>query len=320
MFVPWTQRKSIGTCTPSSSAPASAASAWPSSSSRPARPTSWSPSAGHDVGGTWRDNTYPGAACDVPSQLYSFSFAPNRRLDPLLLPPAGDPGLHPARRRGVRRARPVRVRHRGRGGALGRRGRPLAHPYDAPGRLERLHRRRPGVRGRRALRPEAARHRRHRLVPGRDLPLRAVGPRLRPDRQARRRHRHRRLRDPDRPRDRQAGRAPRRLPAHRALRHPAQDRAYTAAGEARVQARPGLPADVPHRRSTSPARCSCRRFVVDPRLAMPAKRAALANIKQGHQRPRAAREGDPDLRDRLQAHLDLQRLVSQRSPGTTSTS
>ena len=32
---------------------------------------------GDDVGGTWRDNTYPGAACDVPSHLYSFSFAPN---------------------------------------------------------------------------------------------------------------------------------------------------------------------------------------------------------------------------------------------------
>src|SRR5918997_6952099 len=32
---------------------------------------------GPDVGGTWRDNTYPGAACDVPSQLYSFPFAPN---------------------------------------------------------------------------------------------------------------------------------------------------------------------------------------------------------------------------------------------------
>jgi cation diffusion facilitator CzcD-associated flavoprotein CzcO len=32
---------------------------------------------GSTVGGTWRDNTYPGAACDVPSQLYSFSFAPN---------------------------------------------------------------------------------------------------------------------------------------------------------------------------------------------------------------------------------------------------
>jgi cation diffusion facilitator CzcD-associated flavoprotein CzcO len=29
------------------------------------------------VGGTWWDNTYPGCQCDVPSHLYSFSFAPN---------------------------------------------------------------------------------------------------------------------------------------------------------------------------------------------------------------------------------------------------
>lgn len=29
------------------------------------------------VGGTWRENSYPGCACDVPSHLYSFSFAPN---------------------------------------------------------------------------------------------------------------------------------------------------------------------------------------------------------------------------------------------------
>ena len=29
-----------------------------------------------DVGGTWRDNTYPGCACDIPSHLYSFSFEP----------------------------------------------------------------------------------------------------------------------------------------------------------------------------------------------------------------------------------------------------
>jgi cation diffusion facilitator CzcD-associated flavoprotein CzcO len=28
-----------------------------------------------DLGGVWRDNTYPGAACDVPSHLYSYSFA-----------------------------------------------------------------------------------------------------------------------------------------------------------------------------------------------------------------------------------------------------
>jgi cation diffusion facilitator CzcD-associated flavoprotein CzcO len=28
----------------------------------------------HEIGGTWRDNTYPGAACDVQSHLYSYSF------------------------------------------------------------------------------------------------------------------------------------------------------------------------------------------------------------------------------------------------------
>jgi cation diffusion facilitator CzcD-associated flavoprotein CzcO len=41
---------------------------------------------GEDVGGTWRDNTYPGCACDIPSHLYSFSFAQNadwsRRFSP----------------------------------------------------------------------------------------------------------------------------------------------------------------------------------------------------------------------------------------------
>ena len=31
----------------------------------------------HAIGGTWRDNHYPGCACDVPAHLYSYSFAPN---------------------------------------------------------------------------------------------------------------------------------------------------------------------------------------------------------------------------------------------------
>ncbi|MCH2189684.1 MAG: NAD(P)/FAD-dependent oxidoreductase [Gammaproteobacteria bacterium] len=30
-----------------------------------------------DLGGTWRENSYPGAECDIPSALYSYSFAPN---------------------------------------------------------------------------------------------------------------------------------------------------------------------------------------------------------------------------------------------------
>lgn len=36
---------------------------------------------GPTVGGVWRDNTYPGCTCDVPSHLYSFSFAPYQRHD-----------------------------------------------------------------------------------------------------------------------------------------------------------------------------------------------------------------------------------------------
>jgi cation diffusion facilitator CzcD-associated flavoprotein CzcO len=32
---------------------------------------------GDAFGGTWRENTYPGLSCDVPSHLYSYSFAPN---------------------------------------------------------------------------------------------------------------------------------------------------------------------------------------------------------------------------------------------------
>lgn len=37
--------------------------------------------AADSLGGTWRDNTYPGAECDVPSALYSFSFAQNPTWD-----------------------------------------------------------------------------------------------------------------------------------------------------------------------------------------------------------------------------------------------
>ena len=33
------------------------------------------------VGGTWRDNTYPGCGCDVPSHLYSYSFDLNPDWD-----------------------------------------------------------------------------------------------------------------------------------------------------------------------------------------------------------------------------------------------
>jgi cation diffusion facilitator CzcD-associated flavoprotein CzcO len=43
---------------------------------------------GSEPGGTWRDNTYPGCACDVPSMIYSFSFAPNPDWSRLYAPQA----------------------------------------------------------------------------------------------------------------------------------------------------------------------------------------------------------------------------------------
>ena len=40
----------------------------------------------HDLGGTWRDNQYPGCACDVPSPLYSYSFELNPDWSHLFAP------------------------------------------------------------------------------------------------------------------------------------------------------------------------------------------------------------------------------------------
>jgi cation diffusion facilitator CzcD-associated flavoprotein CzcO len=41
-----------------------------------------------EVGGTWRDNTYPGLHCDVPSRYYTYSFAPNPEWSRLMPPGA----------------------------------------------------------------------------------------------------------------------------------------------------------------------------------------------------------------------------------------
>ncbi len=45
---------------------------------------------GDRFGGTWRENTYPGLACDVPSHLYSYSFAPNPDWSHQFSPGPGD--------------------------------------------------------------------------------------------------------------------------------------------------------------------------------------------------------------------------------------
>ena len=246
---------------------------------------------GDDVGGTWRDNTYPGAACDVPEPAL------------LVLLRAATPtgrARSPRSRRSrptsqrvaerVRRARPVPVRHRrsrtprwdddgpALAGAYDRRRRASPPTCWSPAPAGCPSRKLPDIEGIDDLRR-------------RGLPLRAVGPRLRPDRQAGRGDRHRRLGDPDRARDRRAGRG--HLDVYQRTAPwviPRNDRAYTAARAARApRTCPALAAALPDRRSTGPARATCPAFTWQPRLAAPAEKAGAGQHRAGASRDPALR-------------------------------
>ena len=78
-----------------------------------------------EIGGTWRDNTYPGAACDVPSHVYSLLLRAQSRLDAQVLPVERDPGLPARARREVAAAPEAAPAHGDRGGALRRGARRL---------------------------------------------------------------------------------------------------------------------------------------------------------------------------------------------------
>ena len=85
----------------------------------------------NDVGGTWRDNSYPGCACDVPSHLYSYVLRSQPPLVGHLLRAGRDLGL-PARLRRPLRDRPAPApRPRGTPGALGRDVPPVASVHIA---------------------------------------------------------------------------------------------------------------------------------------------------------------------------------------------
>ena len=167
-----------------------------------------------DVGGTWRDNTYPGCRCDVPSHLYSFSFAPNPDWSSTLLAAARDRGVPAAGDRRLRRsartsasATPSRSAHWDADGDWRIRHRP-GRPDRRPPAL------RDGPAGR-AVVPEAARA--SRTFHGDGLPLRPVEPRSRPERPQGRGDRHRRLGDPVRAGDPAGGRGAAPVPAHPAV-------------------------------------------------------------------------------------------------------
>ena len=168
-----------------------------------------------DLGGTWFYNSYPGAACDVPSHLYSFSYAQRRDWSRLCSPQAE---IH-AYLREVARAHgidaPGADRHRPSPPARGMRTRCRWSVRDRAGHQ---------LRGRRAdprdwtARPAVAPARsRAPTVRRPQLPLGRVGSRLSAGGQARGGDRHGRERRAVRARDRARGRAAERVPAHRQL-------------------------------------------------------------------------------------------------------
>ena len=130
-----------------------------------------------------------------------------------------------------------------------------------------------------------------RRLRGRRLPLRPLEPRLRPDRQARRRHRHRRVGDPVRARDPAEVAQLHVVPAHAAVDHAAPDRADHARCERALYRRfPALQKLV--RGGIYAAReLLVLGFVKNPRL-MRLRRADRA-------RHLAARSRDPELREKL---------------------
>lgn len=131
-------------------------------------------------------------------------------LAALLLRPEAHPRLPGARHGHLRAAPAPALQRRGEADDLGRRAAALGH-RDHRRRLERGRRR---LRHRAAVRAQAAGRARTRHLPRQGVPLRPLGPRLRPARQARRRDRHRRLRHPDRPVGPEAGGEAHPLPAH----------------------------------------------------------------------------------------------------------
>ena len=106
-----------------------------------------------DVGGTWRDNSYPGCACDIQSHMYSFSFEQNPGWTRSF---SSQPEIWDYLRRVCGEVRPWQAHPLRRGddrGAVGRRGAGLARADRLWRRVRRAVR---GVGGRRAAHPERA--------------------------------------------------------------------------------------------------------------------------------------------------------------------
>ena len=210
---------------------------------RPVSPTSRSTRRPTGSAAPGARTRYPGLSCDVPSHLYSYSFALIARLEPPLLARPGDPG--------VLRTRRATSTASSSGSASATRSPAASSPTAAGSSTTAAgtsRRSRRGHRGhRRAAPPEVPRHRGPRLVRGRDVPQRALGPRRPARRRAGRHHRHRFDRGADRLGDRRPRRAPLAVPADGAVDHAAGEPGVHRRGAGRVP------------RATRAARGACTR-------------------------------------------------------------
>ena len=195
----------------------------------------------------------PVAACDVASHLYSLSFAPNPDWTDRYSRTARDLALPPEVRGRLRPPAAPALRARGPVGGLGRERAPLA-PRDVARTVDRLRPRRGRGRAQRARDPG---HSRAEGVPGPNLPLRALGPRVRPGRPPRGRDRDGRVRGPVHPRDPAEGREAPPLPAHAGVGAAAAGRKGPVLAALALPALPGAAAPRAPRPSTCRARWAC---------------------------------------------------------------
>ncbi len=261
------------------------------------------------VGGTWRDNTYPGCACDIPSHMYSLSTDLNPSWSRSYSP---QPEIREylerlADRHDLRRL--VRFATEMTGATWDEESRTWTVHTD-PGRVPLPV---PDLRGRRPAPALDAVPAGRRALPRPGVPLGAVAPRRRPARQAGRGRRHRGERRPVRPADRAGRRRGDDLPAHAPVGAPQgrpPDR--RAAPEA---LRPGArrPAGLPRRALRRPG-VPCRRVHEPPGAAAPGRVARPQAHRARDLRPGARREAHPALLAGLQARAGLERLLPRARP------
>ena len=260
------------------------------------------------VGGTWRDNTYPGAACDVPSHLYSFSFAPNAdwtRKFP------EQPEIHAYLER-LRRPTSTSRDHIRFGAEVAE----ATFDEDAAWRLTLAdgtsgRGRRRGRRHRAAQPAARPRHRGPRRLRRPVVPLGPLGPRPRPHRARRRRDRHRGERHPVRPRDRQARPGRSRSSSAAATTSAPSPTGRSPIGPGTLMRRFTVAARAPTGASIW-VRFEARFAIVPPGSPLGRHVPAALRSKDLEElvSPELAGEAlDARLHDRLQAHPDLERLV-----------